>query len=62
MKRYLDALAGVPSTLGYGLKQKLNEGYNGGDFRADLMAGLVVGVVALTRTGPHALDIRTAQI
>jgi len=26
------------------------------------LAGLVVGVVALTRTGPHALDIRTAQI
>jgi SulP family sulfate permease len=47
VKRYLDALAGVPSTLGYGLKQKLKEGYNGGDFRADLMAGLVVGVVAL---------------
>ena len=47
VKRYLDALAGVPSTLGYGLKQKLKEGYDGGDFRADLMAGLVVGVVAL---------------
>ena len=47
MKRYLDAFAGVPSTLGYGLKQKLKEGYTGGDFRADLMAGLVVGVVAL---------------
>jgi len=47
VKRYLDAFAGVPSTLGYGLKQKLKEGYNGGDFRADVMAGLVVGVVAL---------------
>jgi sulfate permease, SulP family len=47
VKRYLDAFAGVPSTLGYGLKQKLKEGYTGGDFRADVMAGLVVGVVAL---------------
>ncbi|HWE26706.1 MAG TPA: C4-dicarboxylic acid transporter DauA [Polyangia bacterium] len=47
MKRYLDAFAGVPSTLGFGLKQKLKEGYTGGDFRADVMAGLVVGVVAL---------------
>jgi sulfate permease, SulP family len=45
--RYLDILADVPSTLGYGLRQKLKEGYTGGDFRADLMAGLVVGVVAL---------------
>lgn len=47
MKRYLDAFAGVPSTLGYGLKQKLKEGYSGADLRADVMAGLVVGVVAL---------------
>jgi SulP family sulfate permease len=45
--RYLDVFAGVPSTLGYGLRQKLKEGYGGADFRADLMAGLVVGVVAL---------------
>ncbi|MCU1283292.1 MAG: ychM [bacterium] len=47
MKRYLDAFADVPSTLGFGLRQKLKEGYGGADFRADLMAGLVVGVVAL---------------
>ena len=47
MKRYLDAFAGVPSTLGYGLKQKLKEGYSTADLRADVMAGLVVGVVAL---------------
>jgi SulP family sulfate permease len=45
--RYLDVLAGVHSTLAYGLKQKLKEGYSAADFRADLMAGLVVGVVAL---------------
>jgi SulP family sulfate permease len=45
--RYLDVLADVPSTLGYGLKETLREGYHGADLRADVMAGLVVGVVAL---------------
>jgi SulP family sulfate permease len=45
--RYLDALSRVHASLAIGLRQKLKEGYNGGDFRADLMAGLVVGVVAL---------------
>ena len=33
--------------IGWGLRQKLREGYTRGDFRADLMAALVVGVVAL---------------
>jgi SulP family sulfate permease len=33
--------------LGWGLRQKLREGYTRSDFRADLMAALVVGVVAL---------------
>jgi sulfate permease, SulP family len=33
--------------LGYGLRQKLREGYTRQDFRADLFASLVVGVVAL---------------
>jgi SulP family sulfate permease len=33
--------------LGYGLRGKLREGYTAGDFRADLLAALVVGVVAL---------------
>ncbi|MGN6108473.1 MAG: C4-dicarboxylic acid transporter DauA [Kofleriaceae bacterium] len=33
--------------LGYGLRQKLREGYTRSDFRADLLAGLVVAVVAL---------------
>jgi SulP family sulfate permease len=33
--------------LGWGLRQKLREGYTRHDFRADLMAALVVGVVAL---------------
>jgi sulfate permease, SulP family len=33
--------------LGYGLRQKLREGYTRQDFRADLFSSLVVGVVAL---------------
>ena len=33
--------------LGYGLRQRLREGYTRKDFRADLLASLVVGVVAL---------------
>lgn len=33
--------------LAYGLRSRLREGYSGKDFRADLLAALVVGVVAL---------------
>lgn len=33
--------------LGYALRQRLKEGYTAKDFRADLLAALVVGVVAL---------------
>lgn len=33
--------------LGYGLRKRLREGYTAKDFRADLLASLVVGVVAL---------------
>lgn len=33
--------------LGYGLRQRLREGYTRADFRADLLAAVVVGVVAL---------------
>jgi SulP family sulfate permease len=33
--------------LGFGLRQRLREGYTGRDFRADLLSALVVGVVAL---------------
>ena len=33
--------------LGYGLRKRLREGYSGKDFRADLLASLVVGIVAL---------------
>lgn len=47
MKRYVDALASVHATLGYGLRTRLARGYGKADLRGDLMAGLVVGVVAL---------------
>jgi SulP family sulfate permease len=33
--------------LAYGLRQRLREGYTAKDFRADLLASLVVGIVAL---------------
>jgi SulP family sulfate permease len=33
--------------LAFGLRSRLREGYGGKDFRADLMAALVVGIVAL---------------
>lgn len=33
--------------LGFGLRTRMREGYSAGDFRADLLAALVVGVVAL---------------
>jgi len=52
--RYLDpllsplgTLRSLKSLLAYGLRQKLKEGYPSSELRADVMAGLVVGVVAL---------------
>jgi SulP family sulfate permease len=56
--RYVDELSGALKSqlglvyrakdlLGYGLRQRLKEGYTAKDFRADLLASLVVGVVAL---------------
>jgi sulfate permease, SulP family len=33
--------------IGYGLRKRLREGYTAKDFRADLLASLVVGIVAL---------------
>jgi SulP family sulfate permease len=58
MKRYVDELTdaiklqlsyarSAKDLLGYGLRSRLKEGYTRRDFRADAMAGLVVGVVAL---------------
>jgi SulP family sulfate permease len=56
--RYVDELSDVirsqlalaysaKDLIGYGLRQRLREGYTTKDFRADLLASLVVGVVAL---------------
>ncbi|HWN67457.1 MAG TPA: C4-dicarboxylic acid transporter DauA [Haliangium sp.] len=45
--RYIDLIANAPMQLAHGLRSRLREGYGASDFRADLMAGLIVGVVAL---------------
>jgi sulfate permease, SulP family len=58
VKRYVEELTGavrsqlalvlgVKDLIAYGLRTRMREGYGMGDFRADLLAGLVVGVVAL---------------
>ncbi len=67
MKRYVDELTdavkaqlalayGVKDLLGFGLRARLREGYTFTDFRADAMAGLVVGIVAL----PLSMALATA--
>src|SRR5262245_3548514 len=45
--RYFDALTSVRTVIAYGLRSCLREGYRARDVRADLRAGLVVGVGAL---------------
>jgi sulfate permease, SulP family len=45
--RYRDALTAFHTSLGHGLRTRLAQGYGAADLRADVMAGLVVGVVAL---------------
>ena len=47
LKQQLALALGIKDQLGFALRQKLREGYTAQDFRADAMAGLVVGVVAL---------------
>jgi SulP family sulfate permease len=47
LKQQLALALGVKDQLGYALREKLRSGYTMRDFRADAMAGLVVGVVAL---------------
>ena len=47
IKQQLAQALGIKDQLGYALRQKLREGYTAQDFRADALAGLVVGVVAL---------------
>jgi SulP family sulfate permease len=47
VKQQLALAYSAKDLLGYGLRQKLREGYTRADFRADLLSALVVGVVAL---------------
>lgn len=47
LKQQLALAIGVKDQLAFAMRQKLREGYTVADFRADAMAGLVVGVVAL---------------
>ena len=47
MERYRDALASFQAGLGHGLRTRLAKGYGVADLKADAMAGLVVGIVAL---------------
>ncbi len=67
MKRLVDELTdavkaqlalayGIKDLLGFGLRSRLREGYTAADFRADAMAGLVVGIVAL----PLSMALATA--
>jgi SulP family sulfate permease len=47
VQKQLSLALGARELLGYGLRQRLKEGYTRKDFRADLLSSLVVGVVAL---------------
>ncbi len=47
LKQQLALAYGLKDQLGFGLRQRLREGYTARDFRADALAGVVVGVVAL---------------
>ena len=47
LRSQLALALGVRDQLAYGLRQRLKEGYGSADFRADAVAGLVVGLVAL---------------
>src|SRR5687767_8153522 len=60
LKQQLALAYGVKDQLAFGLRQRLREGYTAADFRADVLAGLVVGIVALplsmalaVAVGPH---------
>ena len=47
IRHQLSLAVSAKDLLGYALRQRLREGYTARDFRADALAGLVVGVVAL---------------
>src|SRR4051812_42987078 len=49
-RRYEEVASALPQVqlhFAYALRATLRKGYTGKDFRADLLAGLVVGIVAL---------------
>lgn len=46
LRSQLALAAGIKDQLGFGLRQRLREGYDARDFRADLKAGILVGAVA----------------
>lgn len=46
LRSQLALAAGIKDQLGFGLRARLRAGYDGKDFRADLVAGIVVGAVA----------------
>lgn len=45
--RYLDRAFSARTNLAHGLRSRLAEGYGLADFRADAVAGIVVGIIAL---------------
>jgi sulfate permease, SulP family len=47
IKTQLGYVVSAKDLLAYGLRKRLKEGYTARDFRADAMAGVVVGIVAL---------------
>src|SRR5690606_17862930 len=47
LKQQLALAYSAKDLIGFGLREKLREGYTGSDFKSALMAALVVGVVAL---------------
>ena len=57
VKQQLALAYSAKDLIGYGLRQKLKEGYTRRDFRADLMAALVVGVVALVAVVTLVADV-----
>jgi sulfate permease, SulP family len=56
-KQRLSLASTARDLIGYGLRGRLREGYDGKDFRADLQSSLAVGVVALPLSMAFAIAI-----
>src|SRR5690348_14689177 len=61
-RRYLDALSSIRTVIAHGMRSSLRAGYTGRDLRADAMAGLVVGVVALPLSMALAIAIGDGDV